>query len=58
MTSVPKLPRRDAILSESLDDALISGVIVEIDPDEADRLGAFHEDAIDEETAWESNADL
>ena len=58
MTSVPKLPRRDAILSANLDDASISGVIVEVDPEEADRLGAFLEDAIDEETAWESNADL
>jgi hypothetical protein len=33
-------------------------VIIEVDPEEADRLGAFAEDALDEETAWDANADL
>ena len=54
----PQLPCTDAIISEKLDDASVPGVIIEVDPEEADRLGAFLEDAIDEETAWESNADL
>lgn len=46
------------ILSDSLDDVGLPGVVVEVDPDTADQLGVFHEDAIDEETAWEANADL
>lgn len=54
----PKLPRGHAIISESMDDASIPGVIIEVDPEEADRLGAFEEDALDEETAWDANADL
>jgi hypothetical protein len=58
MSINPKLPRRDAIISENLDDLSIAGVIVEVDPEEADRLGAFAEDALDEETAWDANADL
>jgi hypothetical protein len=58
MTFGPKLPRTDAIISEKLDDASVPGVIIEVDPEEADRLGAFLEDTLDEETAWESNADL
>ena len=46
------------ILSQNLDDALTPGVIVEVDQDEADTLGAFEETAISEADAWESNADL
>jgi len=53
-----KPPAPAAIISESLADLTIAGVIVEVDPDAADRAGAFLEDALDEQTAWESNADL
>jgi hypothetical protein len=58
MELTPKLRRKDAIISESLDDVSTPGVIVEVDPEAADRLGAFEEDALDEETAWDANADL
>jgi hypothetical protein len=58
MSSNPNTVRRDAIISENLHDLLIPGAIVEVDPEEADRLGAFEEDALDEETAWDANADL
>ena len=58
MSINPKMPRRDAIISENLDDLSIAGVIVEVDPEEADQLGAFAEEALDEETAWNANADL
>jgi len=54
----PKVTRTDPVVSESLDDLLVPGVIVEVDPDEADRLGAFEEDALDDDAAWESNVDL
>jgi hypothetical protein len=47
-----------AIVSESEEDAAIPGVVVELDPHQAERLGAFEEDALDEATAWEANADL
>jgi hypothetical protein len=53
-----KPPVPAAIISESMDDLAVAGVIVEVDPDEADCAGAFLEDALDEQTAWESNADL
>ena len=54
----PKLLHRDAIISKTMDDASVPGVIIEVDPEDADRLGAFPEDAFDEETAWDANADL
>ena len=43
------------IISESMEDFLTPGVIVELTPDEAEALGAFEETALDEEAAWESN---
>lgn len=46
------------IISENLDDLLTPGVIVEVDPDVAEDLGAFLETALSEEDAWESNIDL
>ena len=54
----PKPPIAAVVISENLADLTVPGVIVELDPDEADRAGAFLDDALDEETAWESNADL
>jgi hypothetical protein len=54
----PKSPIATAVISDSLADLTLPGVIVELDPDEADRAGAFLDDALDEEAAWESNADL
>jgi hypothetical protein len=54
----PRLPFTDAIISETLEDAAIPGVIVEVDPQEADDLGAFLEDAVDDAAAWDANADL
>lgn len=46
------------ILSRNLDDALTPGVVVEVDPQEAEALGAFEETALSEADAWEANADL
>jgi hypothetical protein len=54
----PKTTRTDAVVSESMTDLITPGVVVELDPDEAEFYGPFQEDALDEETAWESNADL
>ena len=46
------------VLAEKLTDAMIPGAIVEFDPDEAERIGAFQEDALDESDALESSIDL
>ena len=45
-------------LREKMADALTLGFQVELDPDEAERMGAFVEDALSEEDAADSNADL
>ena len=48
----------DAILSESLDDMTVPGVVVVVDAAEAEVMGAFQEDALTEAEAWDANADL
>jgi hypothetical protein len=47
----------DAV-SEKLADALTPGYQAEFDPDEAERAGAFAEDALSEEDAMNSTDDL
>ena len=45
-------------LHEKLADALTPGYLAEFDPDEAERAGAFAEDALSEREALESALDL
>ena len=45
-------------LREKMADAMTPGYQAEFDPDEAERAGAFVEDALSEEDAAESDADL
>lgn len=45
------------VFSPALDDVMTPGVIVEVDPDDAEEMGAFQEDALTEAEAWESNSD-
>ncbi len=45
-------------LHEKMQDLMIPGFIVEFDPDEAERAGAFQEDALTEADALESGIDL
>ncbi len=45
------------VLTEKLVDAMVPGAVVEFDPDEAERIGAFSEDALDEADALESVID-
>lgn len=45
-------------LSEKMVDALTPGFQIELDPDEAARMGAFVEDALSEHDAQESAEDL
>ena len=46
------------VLAEKLADAMVPGAIVEFDPEEAERAGAFIEDALSEGDALESSIDL
>lgn len=46
------------MVHEKLLDALTPGFQAEFDPDEADRVGAFSEDALDEKDALDSSDDL
>jgi hypothetical protein len=46
------------VVREKLIDALTPGFQAEFDPDEADQVGAFVEDALSEEDAAESSMDL
>ena len=45
-------------LRDKLTDALTPGYQVEFDPDEAEKAGAFAEDALSEQDAAESDIDL
>jgi hypothetical protein len=62
MTSLAKRPgdgltRHDPLLTRNLADFATPGVVVEVDPDDAEALGAFEEIALSEADAWASNAD-
>ncbi len=46
------------MVHEKLLDALTPGFQAEFDPEEADRVGAFSEDALDEKDALDSSDDL
>jgi hypothetical protein len=48
----------DEELLNKLRDAMVPTIVVTLEPDEAERAGAFVEDAIGEEDALASSADL
>lgn len=54
----PRDPTGPAVISKTLDDLLVPGVVVELDASEAEDLGAFEETALTEAEAWEANGDL
>ncbi len=54
---VKEIPE-DAALQDKMSDALVPGFQAEFDPDEADKVGAFVEDALSEQDALESGVDL
>jgi len=45
------------VVGVKLLDAMVPGSVVDFDPDEAERLGAFNEDALNEADALESRID-
>lgn len=47
----------DDLLSNKLQDAEIPGAVVTFDPTEADEAGAFEEDALDFDQAYQSQFD-
>lgn len=58
MSSRPNsLASRQPILSERIEDADTFGVMVVVTPEEAERQGAFVEDALSEDDAWDSQVD-
>ena len=52
------LGNAEAAIKDKLADAMNPGFEVEFDPDEAERVGAFNEDALSEADAWDSCIDL
>jgi hypothetical protein len=54
----PRDPTAPALISTTLDDLLVPGVVVELDAHDAEEIGAFEETALTEADAWEANADL
>lgn len=60
MTATTPAPSDDAdqVLTEKLRDALTPGFAAEFDPEEAQRAGAFVEDALSEGDAADSAPDL
>ncbi len=54
----PRDPTAQAVISTTLDDLLVPGVVVELDAHEAEEIGAFEETALTEADAWHANADL
>jgi type IV secretion system protein VirB1 len=54
----PRDPTTPAIISTTLNDLLVPGVVVELDARDAEDLGAFEETALTEADAWDANADL
>ena len=56
--SVDDYANATEVLREKLTDAQTPGYRAEFDPEEAERAGAFVEDALSEEDAADSNADL
>lgn len=49
--------KNDDLLKDKLDDAMVPGNVVEFDPPEAERVGAFEEDALSEDDAMDSAID-
>ncbi len=48
---------RKPVYSPAIEDLTVPGVVVELDPDEAEANGAFRESALTEADAWEANDD-
>lgn len=58
MKTVTENPIDSDVALEKLADADNPGFIVDVDPDEAERLGAFMEDALTEQDALDGSVDL
>ena len=58
MSSSHSDAQAEAMMSTSLQDMTVPGVMVEVDADEAEAIGAFVETALTEAEAWDANFDL
>ena len=54
----PTQRRVDPLRTDSLEAFMAPGVVVEMDPTEAEALGAFEETALTEAEAWVSHTDV
>ena len=54
----PGLTVQSPVLSQTIDDLAVPGVVVEVDPDTADLMGAFEETALSAEDAFASQLDM
>ena len=57
----PEIPRDELpefVVSHCIDEALSPGIVVEVDAELAEDLGAFEEDAVSLEDAVEANVEL
>jgi hypothetical protein len=57
-SSGPRDASAEAMLSNDPADMMLPGIVVEMDADEAESLGAFEETALSEADAWDANTDL
>lgn len=53
-TPPPRVTSQVPILSTKPADGEVFGVMVEFEPDEAEAMGAFQEDALSADDAWDS----
>ena len=60
MTEAEHSPIRQhsPVVSTDYADLVTAGVVVEVEPDEAEALGAFEETALSQADAWDANADV
>jgi hypothetical protein len=51
-------PAMTPVFSNDYLDLTTPGVVVELTPDQAEALGAFEEDALSADEAWDANPDV
>lgn len=55
---LPPIGRHSPVVSTDYADLVTPGVVIEVEPDEAEALGAFEETALTHADAWDGNADV
>lgn len=55
---LPPIRQHSPVVSTDYADLVTAGVVIEVEPDEAEALGAFEETALTHADAWDGNADV